>query len=163
MMHCGSELTESELRGSPCLVPRSRWKCLSVRLAARCWSLHFVSSCMYGSSMPCSLNAFHTLLSSTVSHAFLKSMAATHSGWCHSAALCLSFWNVNKRSVVERPRLKPAWSTDWLASNVGCRCLKRNCLKSLYKMVIEHMGRCSMVSRNLSQTDLHMASPSSRA
>ena len=24
------------------------------------------------------------------------SMAATHSGWCQSVALCLSCWNVNK-------------------------------------------------------------------
>ena len=99
MMYCRSELNKIVLSGFPCLLPRSRWKCLlltSVCTVARCWSYSFVSNFMYGSSMPCNLEAFHTLLCSTVSNAFLKSMAATHGGWCHSVALYRSCWNVNK-------------------------------------------------------------------
>ena len=37
-------------------------------------------------------------------------MAATHSGWCQSVALCRSCWNVQSWSVVESPGLKLAWS-----------------------------------------------------
>ena len=61
------------------------------------------------------------LLRCTVSSAFLQSMAVTQSGWVHSAPLRLSCWNLYTWSVAEEPGLKPAWSTDWLASDVGCR------------------------------------------
>ena len=43
----------------------------------------------------------------SVEYLFLKSMAATKSGLCHSAALCRSGRNVNKWSVVEGPGLTP--------------------------------------------------------
>ena len=55
---------------------------------------------MFGSAMPCSLTAFHTLQRSAMSNAFLKSMAATQSGWCHSSALFPSCWNVKMWPVV---------------------------------------------------------------
>ena len=88
--------------------------------------------------VPHRLETCHTPLCSIVSNAFLKSVVPTHSGWCHSVALCLSCWNVNKRSVVEKPSLTPAWS---VASGMGCRRLKRSWLNSLFKMGIDQMGR----------------------
>ena len=63
----GSALNRSVLGGSPCLVPCFMWKCLfvtSVCTVARCWLWSFESKCMYGSWMPCSLEALHTLLCS---------------------------------------------------------------------------------------------------
>ena len=73
-------------------------------VGVHCCSLLVVKLCenpTCGSSTPCSSKAFHTLLCSIVSNAFFKSVAATQSGWCQSAALCLSCWIVNKWSVVE--------------------------------------------------------------
>ena len=71
---------------------------------------------MYGSSKALFLKAVHTLLCSTVSKAFSKLMAATHSGWCHSVALYRICWSVYRWSVVEQPGLEPAWSAVWLSS-----------------------------------------------
>ena len=69
---------------------------------------------MHDSTMLCFLDAFHALLRSTASPTLKKSMAATHSGWCHSVALGRSCWNVMRWSVMELPSLKLAWSADWL-------------------------------------------------
>ena len=95
---------------------------------------------MYGSSMPCSLKAAHTLLCSSASKAFLKSMAATHSGWCHSVALS---------ELLEREKVVcrgVAWSGTCLVRGfVVVRCgsssLEEELAEEFVQGVIEQMGR----------------------
>ena len=65
-MYWKSELKMSVLSGSPCLVLRSRWKCLL--LSSVCTDALLVVELRES-------QAFHTLLCCTVSNAFLKSMA----------------------------------------------------------------------------------------
>ena len=82
MFVVASQLLESVLGGSPCLVLRLRRNCSRLTSActlALCWSWSCESICGYGSGVPYSRKDLQTLWCSTVSGAVWKSMAATQS------------------------------------------------------------------------------------
>ena len=89
-MYCKCELDKSVLSMSPCLVPRLRWNCLllaSVCTVARCWPMLCEQLYVWFLDASFPQSRPHAAVLQSVGCCFVKSIAATQSGWPHSAAL----------------------------------------------------------------------------
>ena len=93
--------------------------------------------CTKGFSMSCSRRALH--MCSAVSNAFFETSSCDPESlvpFGGSLSELLECVQMVRRAVAG---LKPAWSTDWLATGVGCRHLKSG-LKSLYSVGVGQVG-----------------------